>query len=326
MAGATAIGACGRQAQRREQIVGQPAREAREEVRARRRDQHQVGPARELDVSHGRFGRRVPQLAAHAAPETAWKVVAVTNSPRRRGHHDLHFGAVLAQPPHQVRALVGGDAAGHTEQDAFALHGSNCLSLPHYRTGVRGTLQRGVGNARRRPAFAARAPAHASLDQRLSPVYAAPSPPARAGRPSSLALRSMSIRDWPGAERPREKLLERGAHALSDAELLALLLGSGVTGRSAVDLARDADRGLRLAARPAERRAAALPQRTRAWGRRATRCCRRPWSSRGGTFAKRCALGRRSPPRRRRAPSCWRSCATAPTRCSAACTWTTATG
>jgi DNA repair protein RadC len=50
---------------------------------------------------------------------------------------------------------------------------------------------------------------------------------------------SMSIRHWPGAERPREKLLERGAHALSDAELLALLLGSGVKGRSAVELARE---------------------------------------------------------------------------------------
>jgi len=48
----------------------------------------------------------------------------------------------------------------------------------------------------------------------------------------------MTIRDWPLAERPREKLLECGAHALSDAELLALLLGSGTRGRSAVELAR----------------------------------------------------------------------------------------
>jgi len=48
----------------------------------------------------------------------------------------------------------------------------------------------------------------------------------------------MTIRDWPLAERPREKLLARGAHALSDAELLALLLGSGTRGRSAVELAR----------------------------------------------------------------------------------------
>ncbi len=48
----------------------------------------------------------------------------------------------------------------------------------------------------------------------------------------------MSIRDWPAAERPREKLLERGAAALSDAELLAIFLRTGVTGQSAVDLAR----------------------------------------------------------------------------------------
>jgi DNA repair protein RadC len=48
----------------------------------------------------------------------------------------------------------------------------------------------------------------------------------------------MSIRDWPSAQRPREKLLERGAPALSDAELLALLLGSGTRGSSALELAR----------------------------------------------------------------------------------------
>src|SRR3984885_4800021 len=48
----------------------------------------------------------------------------------------------------------------------------------------------------------------------------------------------MGIRDWPCEERPGEKLLARGAHALSDAELLALLLGSGIKGRSAVELAR----------------------------------------------------------------------------------------
>ncbi|PWV64520.1 RadC family protein [Plasticicumulans acidivorans] len=49
----------------------------------------------------------------------------------------------------------------------------------------------------------------------------------------------MSIRDWPESERPREKLLERGPHALSDAELLAIFLRTGLPGRSAVDLARD---------------------------------------------------------------------------------------
>ena len=48
----------------------------------------------------------------------------------------------------------------------------------------------------------------------------------------------MSIRNWPAAERPREKLLEHGASSLSDAELLAIFLRTGVSGKSAVDLAR----------------------------------------------------------------------------------------
>jgi len=49
----------------------------------------------------------------------------------------------------------------------------------------------------------------------------------------------MAITDWPEGERPREKLLQKGAAALSDAELLAIFLRTGVVGKSAVDLARD---------------------------------------------------------------------------------------
>jgi DNA repair protein RadC len=48
----------------------------------------------------------------------------------------------------------------------------------------------------------------------------------------------MSIRDWPEGERPREKLLEMGPAALTEAELLAILLRSGVRGQSALDVAR----------------------------------------------------------------------------------------
>ncbi len=47
------------------------------------------------------------------------------------------------------------------------------------------------------------------------------------------------IRDWPEGERPREKLLAQGPQGLSDAELLAIFLRTGIAGRSAVDLARD---------------------------------------------------------------------------------------
>lgn len=49
----------------------------------------------------------------------------------------------------------------------------------------------------------------------------------------------MAITDWPQKERPREKLLAKGAQHLSDAELLAIFLRVGVSGKSAVDLARD---------------------------------------------------------------------------------------
>ena len=49
----------------------------------------------------------------------------------------------------------------------------------------------------------------------------------------------MAIADWPAGERPRERLLERGAAALSDAELLAVMLRTGIRGKSAVELGRE---------------------------------------------------------------------------------------
>ena len=49
----------------------------------------------------------------------------------------------------------------------------------------------------------------------------------------------MAIRDRPGLERPRERLLGLGAGALTDAELLAVLFGNGVSGRSVLALAND---------------------------------------------------------------------------------------
>tara|TARA_R110002073_G_scaffold64308_4_gene161185 strand:+ start:144 stop:818 length:675 start_codon:yes stop_codon:yes gene_type:complete len=49
----------------------------------------------------------------------------------------------------------------------------------------------------------------------------------------------MAIPDWPESERPREKLLKNGAVSLSDIELLAIFLRTGITGKSAVDLARE---------------------------------------------------------------------------------------
>jgi DNA repair protein RadC len=75
-------------------------------------------------------------------------------------------------------------------------------------------------------------------------------------------LARMAIRDWPREERPREKLLEKGAAALSDAELLAILLRTGTRGCSALDLARDvlkSFRGLRKFIAADRRRFCAVP-------------------------------------------------------------------
>jgi len=49
----------------------------------------------------------------------------------------------------------------------------------------------------------------------------------------------MAISSWPAAERPRERLLERGAGYLTDAELVAVLLRTGIRGKNAVELARE---------------------------------------------------------------------------------------
>lgn len=54
-----------------------------------------------------------------------------------------------------------------------------------------------------------------------------------------ICCMSLKIKDWALEDRPREKLLYKGIAALSDAELIAILLGSGNNEQSAVDLARD---------------------------------------------------------------------------------------
>src|SRR3954464_13355975 len=51
--------------------------------------------------------------------------------------------------------------------------------------------------------------------------------------------RALTIRELPRSDRPRERLIDLGAHALSSAELLAILLGSGGAGRTALQLGQD---------------------------------------------------------------------------------------
>ena len=51
-------------------------------------------------------------------------------------------------------------------------------------------------------------------------------------------LKGNGIRDWPESERPRERLLTQGPQALTDAQLVAILLRTGGSGQSALDVAR----------------------------------------------------------------------------------------
>ena len=55
-----------------------------------------------------------------------------------------------------------------------------------------------------------------------------------------LPIRILPIKEWPEAERPREKLINNGADSLSDAELLAIFIRTGLPGKTALDIARDA--------------------------------------------------------------------------------------
>ncbi len=57
--------------------------------------------------------------------------------------------------------------------------------------------------------------------------------------PSNRDGQPLSMKHWPEDERPREKLLSRGAESLSDTELLALLINVGSGGLTALDVARD---------------------------------------------------------------------------------------
>ncbi len=77
-----------------------------------------------------------------------------------------------------------------------------------------------------------------------------------------LPMAGHTIRELPPSERPRERLAQRGVGGLTSAELIALLWGSGVRGRSAVDLATDAltgHEGLAGLALASELELAAMP-------------------------------------------------------------------
>jgi DNA repair protein RadC len=58
-------------------------------------------------------------------------------------------------------------------------------------------------------------------------------------RDTQQSHKRTGIASWPEDERPRERLLSRGPEALTDAEVLAILLRTGIEGKDAVELGRE---------------------------------------------------------------------------------------
>ena len=83
---------------------------------------------------------------------------------------------------------------------------------------------------------------HSKYTSRLTPNGSDPrstTPLTRGQEPSQLRKSNKAaIKHWPSSEQPREKLMAQGSQYLSDAEIVAIFLGTGVAGTSAIDLAR----------------------------------------------------------------------------------------
>ena len=73
------------------------------------------------------------------------------------------------------------------------------------------------------------------------------------------------IKDMPATERPRERLRDYGAGALSTAELLAIILRTGTKGQNVLNLADEPARALRRAVRPGAGQSGGAAEGKRAW-------------------------------------------------------------
>ncbi len=109
------------EAGRGQQIVGEPGRETREEVGARRRDQEEIRPPRELDVAHRGLGGGVEQVVAHRAAGERLEGQRPDELHRRGGRDDLDLRAALAESADELRGFVRRDAPRHAEQQVGVL-------------------------------------------------------------------------------------------------------------------------------------------------------------------------------------------------------------
>ena len=131
IAGAIAIGRFSREAQRRQQVRRSAAGEPRHDLCGRRGDQHEIRPARELDVTHRGLGFLVPEIAANGAAGHGLQRGRGHEFLGRPRHDDLDVGATLAQAAHELGRLVGRDAAADAKYDIHPLF-SLALCLPGF--------------------------------------------------------------------------------------------------------------------------------------------------------------------------------------------------
>ena len=77
-----------------------------------------VRPACEFDVSHGRFGRGVPQVRAHGSTRQRLEGERSDELLRAGRHDDLHVGVAVLESTRQFGTFVGGNSARDTKHDA----------------------------------------------------------------------------------------------------------------------------------------------------------------------------------------------------------------
>ena len=112
-------GGARRQAERGEQVVTVAMGKARHEVGGGRSDQHQVGPAGQLDMAHGGLGGRVQQGGVDRMAGQGLHGQRGNELAGALGHHNPDLGARVLQAANQIGGLVGGDATGDSQKDAL---------------------------------------------------------------------------------------------------------------------------------------------------------------------------------------------------------------
>ncbi len=104
------------------EVVGMPASHLGQKVGGRRRDDDEVGLARQADVADLVLVVEIEQIGEGLFVGQRRDRKRRDELSGRAGHHDTYDSTLVPQPPDEVEALVGGDAAADDEQDALLLH------------------------------------------------------------------------------------------------------------------------------------------------------------------------------------------------------------